>query len=295
MKKIILIIIILACSSVSFAYSDMIGRLAVIANPDGVEIFVDQFITATEDYYIATIIRPVSSVNKDGLPAGMIDIIESFQSPAEAFIRELNAYSKIEPSSMTLQRSLVIKPNYETTIYPDVNSNPQLALLKDGSLDMVIREAIAGKNGIGNMLLSDDREPVELSAKKEIINAERYSLAAIREGKGVYVDKNSIVRTSVGCTAWIVEPISEQLEDVYSELLSSMIGMPVRKADVRMIKAEFDFSKPACKTMRYVYYDKEGRIIYSSISADPEAIDVSQDAALNAMYNHVKDIAQSYI
>jgi len=291
MKKFMLIIMIIFCSSISFANSDLLGRLAVIAKSDEGEILVDQFINGTEDYYIATIVRPISSVNKEELAKGMIDIIESFEDSGDIYIRELNAYSKREQSSMTLQRSLVKKPYYETPIYPEVNHSPQLAALKDGTLDKVIWEAIAGEKGLGYMLLSDDHGPVELSGNKEIIDTVRYSLATRKDGMGVYTDVNSFIKTPVGCIAWIIEPIPEILEDVYGDLVSNMIGRPFQKADVMMIKAEFDFSKPVCKTLRYIYYGKDGKIIYSSVSANPEEIDVSQDPVLNAMYNHVKHIA----
>jgi hypothetical protein len=184
----------------------------------------------------------------------------------------------------------VKKPYYESSIYPEIIPNPQIVVIKDGTVEKKIWEAIAGEKGLGYILLSDDHEPVELSEKKEIINTDRYSLATRRDGMGVYVDKSSIIKTSNGCVAWIIEPISEKLEDVYGELVSNTVGRPFQKTNVMMIKAEFDFSRPVCKTLRYVYYDKDNKIMYSSISAETDEINVSEDVVLNEMYNHVKDI-----
>ena len=291
MKKLVLTIVIIVYSSISFADPDMTSRLAVIAESDAGEILVDQFINGTEDYYIATVVRPIPSVNEDDLTREMIDFIEKYEDISDIFIRELNAYSKKEQGSMSLNRSLVKKPYYESSIYSESNSNPQIVLLKDGAIDKVIWEAIAGEEGIGYIMLSDDHEPVELSEKKEIIDAERYSLATRKDGMGVYVDRDSFIKTSNGYIAWIIEPIPERLEDVWGELISEMTGMPFQKADVMMIKAEFDFSKPVCRTLRYVYYGKDKRIIYSSVSVSPEELNVSEDIILNAMYNHVRDIA----
>ena len=291
MKKFLLIIAILVCSSVVYANSDMLSRLAVIAKTDGGEILVDQFINGAEDYYIATIVKPLATVNKGDLSKGMIDIIESFEDTSEIYIRELNAYSKKEQGSMTLQRSLVKKPYYESSIYPEIVSNPQIVVFEDGTVDKKIWEAIAGEKGLGYIMLSDDHEPVEISEKKEIMNTDRYSLAATRDGLGVYVDRNSIERTPSGCIAWIIEPISEKHEDAYGELISNVMGRPFQKVNLMMIKAEFDFSRPVCKTLRYIYFDKDNKIMYSSVSANSEEINVSMDASLNTMYNYVKEIA----
>jgi hypothetical protein len=291
MKKLVLILIVLFYSSISYANSDMLKRLAVIADSDGGEILVDQFINGTEDYYIATIIKPIASINKDDLSKGIIDIIESFEDLSEIYMRELNAYSKKKHGSMTLQRSLVKKPYYESTIYPEIVSNPQIITLKEGTIDLKIWEAIAGENGLGHILLSDDHEPIEISDKKEIIDTDRYLLTAKRDGIGVYVDKDSFVKTANGCIVWIIEPISEKLEDSYGELISNIIGRPFQKINLMMIKAEFDFSRPVCKTLRYIYFGKDNKIIYSSTSANLEEINVSMDATLNEMYDYIKNVA----
>ena len=292
MKKLLFTIIILACSMAAYANSDMLARLAVIANSEGGEILVDQFINGTEDYYIATIVRPLSSVNKDDLSKGMQDIIDSFEDLSEIYIRELNAYSKTEQSSMTLQRSLVKKPYYESSIFPDIVSNPQLATLKDDTVEKKIWEGIAGESGLGYILLSDDREPVLLSEKKEVLDTDRYSMTTKREGMGVYLDVNSIIKTPDGCIAWIVEPISENLEAPYGELITNIIGMPFQRVNLMMIRTEFDFTRPVCKTLRYIYFGKDNKIIYSSLSANADEINVSIEPALNAMYNYVKDFVE---
>lgn len=292
MRKILFTIIILACSAIAYANSDMLDRLVVIAKTDGGEILVDQFINGTEDYYIATLVRPISSVNKDDLPKGMLDIIESFTDLSEIFIRELNAYSKSEQSSMTLQRSLVKRPYYESSIFPDIVSNPQLVKLEDGSLEKEIWEGIAGEKGLGYNLLSDDHEPVRITEKKEVLDTDRYSVTSKRDGLSVYIDVSSIVKTPDGCIAWIIEPISENFEVPYGELIANIIGMPFQKVNHMMIRTEFDFTRPVCKTLRYIYFGKDNKIIYSSLSANTDEISVSMDASLNAMYNYVKDFVE---
>jgi len=291
MKKAILIIFVLIYSSISFAYSDILDRLAVIANSNGAEILVDQFINGTEDYYVATIVKPISTVEKGDLTKAMTDIIDSFEDESDIYLRELNAYSKKEQSFVILQRSLVRKPYYETSVYPEIYPNPEIITLKDGTVEKEIWEAIAGEKGLGYTLLSDDHEPVEINDKKEVIDADRYILTARRDGIGVYVDKKSFVKTSNGCIAWIIEPISPNNEDAYGELITNITGMPFQKINLMMIKTEFDFSRPVCKTLRYIYFSKDNKILYSSLSANTEEINVSMDASLNTMYNFVKDMA----
>ncbi|MCL1875595.1 MAG: hypothetical protein FWF87_04985 [Synergistaceae bacterium] len=292
MKKLLFAIMILACSVAAFANSDMLARLAVIANSGGEEIFVDQFINGTEDYYIATIVRPISTVNKDILSKGMLDIIESFEDLSEIYMRELNAYSKTEKSSMTLQRSLVKKPYYESSIFPDIVSNPQLVALEDNTVEKQIWEGIAGEGGLGCILLSDDHEPVSISEKKEVLDTDRYSMTTKRDGMGVYLDVNSIIKTPDGCIAWIIEPVSENLEAPYGELIANIIGRPFQRINLMMIRTEFDFTRPVCKTRRYIYFGKDNKIIYSSLSANTDEINVSMEPALNAMYNYVKDFVE---
>ena len=288
MRKFIFTILILIYSSASFASSDMLNRLIVIADSDGEEILLDKFINGTEDYYIATLVRPLSSVNKDDLSNGMLEILESIEDQSELYIRELNAYSKKNQSSMQLQRSLVKKPYYESSIYPEIVPNPQPAALRDEAVEMKIWEAIAGESGLGYNMLSDDHEPVELSGDKTIVDTGRYFFAAQRDGAGVYIDKKSIVKTQDGCTAWIIETVSARLEDAYGELISNLTGRPFQKANITMIKAEFNFSKSVCRTLRHVYYGVDNKIIYSSVSAESAEISADEDSALKIMFGHVK-------
>jgi len=44
------------------------------------------------------------------------------------------------------------------------------------------------------------------------------------------------METPKGCTAWIIEPINESLEDNYGAIISDMIGRQFQKARVMMIK-----------------------------------------------------------
>jgi hypothetical protein len=131
-----------------------------------------------------------------------------------------------------------------------------------------------------------------MSPKKEILDTDRYSITANRDGVGVYLDKNSFIKTPNGCIAWILEPVSENLEDPYGELISNIIGRPFQKINLMMVRTEFDFTRPVCKTLRYIYFGKDNKIIYSSLSASSDEINVSMDPTLNAMYNYIKAYAE---
>ena len=275
MRKIWALLCVLLLATISDA--ELRHRLESIVAPDGVNVAVDRFIIGTEDKYIATIVRSVPDAF-DETDFAMNDALLQYDKDDLSLIERM-VFDKNAKRIALLERSLVLGEDLITAIVVDSGINSDFAEAQPGSIEELIWEGVAGPDGWGTRLLSDDPRPVLLSGDRIPIDTKRYIPAVINAIGGVFLDKESIKRTENGCIALFIESFNPDAEMYYGGMVMQYASQPYKGALYAATGSEFDFSRKAVRQMRYTIFGLDYAIIYSVKIANP----LWDDGSMNPM------------
>jgi hypothetical protein len=246
------------------AGAGLTDRLELIAVSDDIIISVDKFIIGTEDRYVATIVRSIGQSEViGGSDASMNEMLNRYDRNS-LFLIEKRALCKGTKKFALIERKLALESDIQTAIAVEQGSNAEITNVSPGSIDELVWEGVAGSDGWGRNVLSDDPRPVMLiSGDRSPVDAGRYYAAIKKEIGGVFLDRKSISRTDDGVSAVTVESFDVDDEVGYGGMVSHYASQPYVDALYAITLSEYSFTRKSYRQLRFTVFGMDHKIIYS--------------------------------
>ena len=259
-------------------------RLEPIVVSDDGYISVDTFIIGTEDKFIATIARNVPDVFDDA-DFTMNEALRQYDKNDLALV-EKRVFDKNAKRIAVIERSLFLAKELITAVVVESGMSSDFELAKPGSIEEMMWDGVAGTDGWGTKLLSDDPKPVVLSGDRCPVDTQRYVPVVTKAIGGIFLDKESIKRTEYGCAALFIESFDPDAETYYGGMVMQYAEQPYVGALYAVMTTEFNFSRKAARQTRYTIFGLDNKIIYSVKIVDP----LWDDGSLNPMNLNIVEV-----
>jgi hypothetical protein len=262
-------------------------RLEPIVISGDAYISVDTFIIGTEDKYIATIVRNVPEAFSDE-DFTMNETLLQYDKDDLSLVEKM-VFDKNTKRIALLERSLFLAKELIAPVVVEPGINSDYKRVQPGSVEELMWDGVAGPDGWGVKLLSDDPNPVALSGDRCPIDTKRYVPVAKKAIGGIFLDKESVTGIEGGCKALFVESFDPDAEMYYGGMVMQYAEQPYVGALYAVTGTEFSFSRKAARQMRYTIYGLDNKVIYSVKIASP----MWDDGSVNPMNLDIIEVLAS--